>query len=234
MSLRNSLNTVIIFAFLSVFFLNACDNIKFFKGNEISEGEIIYDIEYLESEADNPLMSILPTEMTLRFKDNSSVGMIEGWLGVFRASYISDYEKKMNSSLLKIMGKKYNNQSKFGDISYGFDKMPGIKIVKTQETKEIAGFKCKKAKVEFPNKEMNPFDIYYTEQIKINNPNWNNPFSEINGVLLEFQVEMRGIRMILKAKSVEQKDIPDEEFLVPEDYALVSKDSLEAVIGEFL
>jgi len=38
----------------------------------ITEGEIIFDIEYLDNERENPLIALLPRKMVTVFKDNSS------------------------------------------------------------------------------------------------------------------------------------------------------------------
>ena len=62
-----------------------------------------------------------------------------------------------------------------------------IKYLKTD--KVIAGYKCKLARV-FIEDVPTPIDVYYTEDIHIENPNRNTPFSEINGVLLEFETTM--------------------------------------------
>jgi len=48
-----------------------------------SEGIIHYELQYLESEDENPIISLLPTEMDIEFKDNFSHQKVEGWMGIF-------------------------------------------------------------------------------------------------------------------------------------------------------
>ena len=39
------------------------------------------------------------------------------------------------------------------------------------------------------------FDIYYTEEITLKNPNSTNPYKEIKGVLMEFELQLLYLKM---------------------------------------
>lgn len=221
--------------FISLIFIllfYSCNSSFFKKG--IKEGVIHYDITYFESDGENPLIALLPTSMQIKFKNNSSCGQIEGWMGIFKSSYISNFDKKTNSSLLKVMDKKFNFEVKFGEPSYGFDEMPGVKIDITKETKMIAGYKCTRAKVTYGEAKKDTFSIFFTKDIIINNPNWNNPFKTIDGVLMEFQASMRNVRMKCVASKVEEVKVPDTEFQVPAGYRNVSREEMEKLIGDLM
>ena len=60
----------------------SCGNIL--SGEKIDEGKIVYKIEYLDDENDNPLISLLPKEMTIMFKDDNTVSRINGFFGTFK------------------------------------------------------------------------------------------------------------------------------------------------------
>lgn len=227
------MKSVLFTASLIIFFVFQSCNITFFQKG-IKEGTIHYDITYFVSDNENPLIALLPTTMTIKFKNNSSCGQIEGWMGIFKSSYISNFEKKTNSSLLKVMDKKYNFEVKFGEPSFGFDDIPGLKIIPTSDVKVIAGYKCKRAKITIEGAKLDTFSIYYTKDILINNPNWNNPFKSIDGVLMEFQASMRNIRMKCVASKVEGLKVPDSEFQVPAGYKTVNREDMEKVIGELM
>lgn len=224
----------VVFIIFLVVFINfqSCNSSFFKKG--IKEGMIHYDITYFESDSENPLIALLPTTMTIKFKNNSSSGQIEGWMGIFKSSYISNFDKKINSSLLKVMDKKYNFEVKFGEPSFGFDDIPGLKIEHTKDVKVIAGYKCKRAKIIVEGAKPDTFSVYFTNDILIHNPNWNTPFKSIDGVLMEFQASMRNVRMKCVATKVEESKIPDTEFQVPAGYKTVNREDMEKVIGELM
>jgi GLPGLI family protein len=222
----------IFFILFSLVLLFSCDS-SFFSG-KLSEGMIEYDIKYLEDEKSNPLISLLPTTLQYKFKDNSYFQGIEGWMGIFSMAGIYDKKNNKKSALLKIMNIKYFYQTDLNGPTFGFDSMPQMKIEKTNETKLIAGYECKKAKIIVNNEQWTTFDVYYTEDIEIESPNENNPFKELKGVLLEYRMSFQNIKMELIAKKVEKIDIPDEEFDVPSGYEKVSREKMEEQIKELM
>jgi GLPGLI family protein len=129
-------------------------------------------------------------------------------------------------------GKKYIYEFDLKD-AVGYENMKDLVVVESSETKEICGLKCKKAvgtSAAFNNK---PFDIYYTDEIKIADPNMNSPFQDIKGVLLQFTADMNNISMSLIAEKVSEIEIEDEIFDKPEGYTSVSKDEMLNIVNEF-
>lgn len=212
-----------------VLFFFSCDS-SFFSG-KLKEGVIIYDLEYLEDENDKPIIDLLPSEMTIQFKKGYSLQVVEGWMGIFRIAGIRHIKENSKTALLKIMADKYIYTVEGSGEAFGFNPMKGKKITYKKETKLIAGYTCKKATVTWNNKI---FDVFYTNEIKINDPNWNNPYPEIDGILLEYQIDMFGIRTQITAKTVEEKDVEVEVFDIPADYKKVSKKEMEDVINKLM
>ena len=201
----------------------------------MNEGQIKYDVTFNEEEMKaNSVIELLPTEMIQVFKKGSSKCKLEGFMGMFLTAMISNTKTKTNSYVFKVLGNKNYCQTAFGDKMLGFDSMPGIHLKKTLEKKEIAGYKAKKVKVTFDDPKIKPFDIYYTDEINIENPNRGNPYSEINGVLLEFRVKMKGITMNIKAKEIVNKPIKDSEFEVAEGFKKVSPPVLDSIILQIM
>ena len=104
-----------------------------------------------------------------------------------------------------------------------------MKIEITKETKDVAGYKCKKAIVTFVDETKQGFDLYYTNELKIKNSNWWTPFKEIDGVILEYQVSRYNIDMKLVAKEVEFTTIESAIFDVPKDYKMVTRKEIDEV-----
>ena len=77
--------------------------------------------------------------------------------------------------------------------------------------------------------------VYYTNEIGITNPNWSNPYSKIDGVLMDFQMERYGVAMHLKAKSVLAQKIDDVTFQLPADsveYKKIVFSELEKILQD--
>ncbi len=190
------------------------------------EGTIKFKITYLKSEKEYPVISLLPTMLTMRFKDDKVILDLEGWLGIFKSSFIKD-EKNNAYTLLKILNKRYLYESPEGESYYGISVDSDIKIVFEDNTKEILGFKCKRALVQLP--DGTNFDIYYTPKIRVVNPTVNTPFDKIPGMLLEFNLDMNGIPMRLEAVEFHNEKIPDAAFDIPAEYVNVPRSQMDEI-----
>lgn len=215
-----------LYIFIIVIGISSCEN---FGGN--NEGVITYNLVYLDDEKDKPIISLLPDEMVFTYKDNNIIQRVDGWMGIFSMIGIIEPETKTKYALLKIMNEKYIYKVTEDGSGFGYNLMEGKTIEYTDITKEIAGFKCKNAIVKFEDLE---FDVFYTEDIIIENANWNNPFSEIKGVLLEYQISMFDINTKITATKVENIEVDPEIFNVPEGYKSVPKEEMEEVINNLM
>ena len=224
----------ILFSIFTIFFLSQCSTKDSNGNNKFTEGTIKYKIEYSDKDKDKLIVTILPTEMTQKVKDKSYMYQLEGWLGSFRISYISDADKNLNASLLKYMGNKLCNEDVLTGHTYGFDSLPDFDIIKTKETKLIAGYKCKKATIQFKDTVNKSFDIFYTNDINVKNANWTNPFNEVDGVLLEWQVDMKGIRMLLTATEILHCEVSDKDFEIPTGYKRITTHSMDSIITNLI
>lgn len=195
----------------------------------IEEGIITYDITYFQTEKENPLISLLPAQMTITFKDDKAVSVFEGWMGIFSSSLITDISKGENKTLIKLSDKKYYSVSAINEPFIG-EKTDSISIQDIDETKDIAGYKCKKSMVNIYNPENYSFDIYYTDELKLKYPNINSPFKDIQGVLMEFQMEINNIEMKLTFNNINTDKIHDSVFNIPEGYHNISKAEMEEIL----
>jgi hypothetical protein len=73
----------------------------------IDEGSVRYKITYLQSEKENPIIGLMPGYLTMQFKNNSVRMDVEGWMGVFKSTFIRQYEQEKSVNLLKMMSKRY-------------------------------------------------------------------------------------------------------------------------------
>jgi GLPGLI family protein len=222
----------LIFALTGLLFIHvSCTNEP--NTQKISQGAIEYDIEYLDDERENPLIMLLPREMVTTFSDNSTHTLIEGVFGTFKMTYISNYQEKKNYTLLQIMDKKYVYQTNMDSLAFGYQYMGNINFKFTDKQKKIAGYKCNHAILNFPDSQKKPIEIYYTEGLDLKSPNQNNPFREINGVLMEFTVKLMGVNMKFRTKKVTSKDVKLDLFNIPKGFKRVSLQEMEKIIKDF-
>lgn len=208
--------------------LSSCKEIQ--HKDRIKEGYIEYDIEYLNDSIDNFMKGLLPKKMTIKFKNNNTLNKIEGFSGIVSFTHIQNFREKRNITLVKVLNKKYKYVEKINDKSLFFEELPGMKIEEQDTTVEICGFKSKKAKVTIPNSAVEPFYIYYTNDIIINNVNAQTPFRSINGVLLEFQLKLYDMPMRLTATKIQAAEISSDDFEIPKGYEPINRKTMAEII----
>jgi hypothetical protein len=202
---------------------------KMMGGADLSEGVIEYDITYPKMDPNSMMVQGLPDKAFLRFKNNDMVNDMSGMMGLISITYISKQTTQSVAQTLTLINKKY-----VADISTEeMGKMNSEYVTKVEtgkNVKEIAGFKCKEAIVSLKNGES--VYAYYTNDIGISNPNWSNPYSKIDGVLMDFQMERYGLAMHLVAKQVTNQKIDDSAFDISEDHKKIPFPELEKILIE--
>lgn len=188
---------------------------------KLTQGKIVYDIEWESPEMNDEMKTMLPKEGVVYFKDKMSrMEMSMGMMG--DNVTISDGVKNESVTYMNMMGNKMGIKSTAADVSKMRDgEKP--KITKTTETKTIAGFNCNKANIEIKGHK---FEIWYTNDIAAaNNPT--NSYEGIDGFLMEFAVDQKGMLMKMTCKSVEQQSIADDMFTPLSGYEIMTVDEMQ-------
>jgi len=211
--------------FLLVILFGACKN--FSTTSSIDEGEIEYTLQVVENR--NVLLTndMLPSTTTMSFKNNNICFNLSAF-GVFATDLISKQGSKTLTQTLKLMGKKYAVVATQDSLKEYMKAEPTMTIEYTKNTKTVAGYKCKHAKCTFHNPDFPSFDVYYTEDIKIEDPNFYSQYSPIKDVLMEFNVYRYNVFMRLTAKKVNEKDVDDAVFEAAADFKKVSKREMDS------
>ena len=231
----NNYKFFLVFIILIFFFLEACNT----NSSKISEGEIIYSIEYLQDENEMPILALLPKEMSTKFKNNNTVSLIRGFWGTFEMRFITNYQQGKVFTILKIFSKKYLFKADTGEIEPGYEEMLDIKIKETGKdttfyTESKMPIKCYEAEVNSPVFGNKPIKVYYTYDIAIKNPNIGTPYKKIPGILVAFQVRLVGIDMKFKIKEINLTKIEDSEFSPqPDEYKEISKEEFSKLLKSF-
>ena len=197
-------------------------------------GRIEYRISYLENNHSQISTNLLPKKMRLEFNQEYSVNIIEGFMGVFRLNNITYFKHKKCSTLLEVFNKNFVYLGRRGDEMCCFEEMDNMDVRETNETKTIAGLKCYKAIVTI-KKNNEVFDIYYTKDIRLANPNVTNPYKKVNGVLVEFQLSMSGLKMRFEANKFESFNHNSmKEPVLPKNSSNVTRDQMAVILNRLL
>ncbi|MFW6225197.1 MAG: hypothetical protein ACOC4B_02930 [Bacteroidota bacterium] len=227
-------HTAILFIATMIIVANSCK--KSAPKGSITEGVIEYNIEYLENNMQKNIpTNLLPKKMTMMFKDNMSKRNIEGFMGLFSLTLITDHEETTTTAFLKVLGKKYYYKGEAKEKTFCFDEIPGMKVDPNNGIgKKITGLKCRKGKVTFKQEKKEPFNFFYTHEIRLKNPNFGNPYKKVDGVLMNFQVKLNKLRMQLSAGKFTDNNISDEEFKHPSDHKRVTMKDMEEILNTLM
>ena len=198
-----------------------------FAGGKDFNGIIVYNITYDDDTMDPQMMAMMPKTMKMKIKGESSRTEIN--MGMGTATVVFNGEDKSGFTLMDLMGQKFAIKMTADEIDSEIKKLPEMNVEITNETKEIAGYTCKKAILTIEGEEHN---VFFTEELGDGKINLSNPiFKDIKGVMLEYSFEEEGIYQKLSAVSVEKKKVADSEFEMPEGYQVVTQSELEGMFG---
>lgn len=191
--------------------------------NRVDEGTVVYDISYPVPFEDKWLERLMPKEMEMKFKKEKLKTELSFGLGMIKIAYLSDQKKKELNEMMKFMKKKNFALRNHEAVNLLMAEIPQHKITPGNASKMIAGYECKNAIVEVKDDTTDyQFELWYTEDLGGENFNWCSPFSPINGVLMEYQIERFNVTMKFSAKKVELTELADDEFIVPDNYSEIT------------
>lgn len=192
--------------------------------SNIDEGKIVYAVELDESENINPMMkAMIPSEATCYFGNSRTCFVMAGPMGVFESRTISDASVYKLTTLISAMGKKMAMVLDKNQVEQNFADRVDLKMEYTGNSKQIAGVECKEVLV--TDSIGNTYPVYFTEDLNVEKPNWNTPFREIEGMLMEYSVQFGNIRMKLTAKEIVNEKHDPLLFTIPEGYEIITDPS---------
>ena len=206
--------------FFLAFFTYSC---KYANPKFISEGVIEYDTKPVEES--NPMAGYAPGKMTVKFKNNKLAAEMSV-MGVFNTTFIFNPAKKNLIQLVKMFDVKQACIDDEKAIA-AENKKYELSFEETGDKKEIAGYTCKKVIATMVDDPSIKFDVYYTEEINITNPNAHTPYEKLNGMLMQYRLKKFGLELEFTAKGVEKEKVANEEFELPAFYKVISKKEMD-------
>jgi GLPGLI family protein len=218
--------------FLFALILVTVQSCSIFTTDKVSEGMIEYDITYPSTSNDDLMAGLMPSEMKLHFKENKTYGELSAGMGMFTTALLSFPDKKLVTQTVKVMNKKFMHTSDSKQVDQMIGGQAKMKIEFVNETKVIAGYTCRKAIISVPDSN-EKYEVFYTKDIQIKNPNWFTPFREIDGVLMEYKLKQYNIEMKFTAKNVIKETVDDKIFEVAPDYKKISQKEMDEMFLSF-
>ena len=200
-------------------------------GKYIDQGEIHYNIDY-KGTIGVP-KEVLPQNLIVSFKKDKILFEMSG-IGNSGIINLANPEKGIFDTYFSFFTRKYYYAAEPGEIYPGFEEMDGMIIKKTSRTEIICGFNCKNAEVTFSSDRKKIFNIWYTNEIKVKNPNASTPFNQIDGVLMSFFFLLGPSELHFDAETVYKKDIPDETFERRDKFVKVTRDEIRQFINKMI
>ncbi len=200
--------------------------------DNIKEGIIQYNINYTNNFGRNFPVQLLPKTMELRFNKHFVSFEIEDRVGLFSLRNINDLSNKKHLILIKVFDKKYAYKGELNEAPLFFSNS-SFTITPVKDTMRLIGLLCQEANVTIAN-STKTFNILYYSNIGFHNPNTNTPYEKIDGLLLDFMIQLKNIDMRLVAKNIEGKEMSDSEFTIPGGYKFITKSKMEEIITTLL
>jgi hypothetical protein len=224
------MKNIVLFRIILITLFNALV-VSTFALPESFEGVITYKIISIDSQHNEIQNAIFPKFLTVTIKgDMARIELITP-IGPYVEIINSSLESKI--TLYTLMNQKVAFKGMSAEMTTDQQNQPKEEIRFTEESREIAGFACKKAIVSTDlNGVKTNFDIWYTTVFGCPNCNFDKPlYEDIKGILFEFYMSTSQFTFKATAISVEEKSISDTEFEIPADYRLMTKEEYSNVFS---
>jgi GLPGLI family protein len=203
---------------------------------QMDEGHILYDLkmESSDPEVEAQLSMVAGSTMEIFFKEENV--RLEMSIGTFqKTTTITNMEEGKTVSLIDGMMGKYATVIEIKEDEAEVTEEEGeieIELVEG-ETKEVAGYTCKKAII--IDEDGNESVFWYTEEIKTLKNGGAMINNQIPGMPLEFSVVNPQITMVMTAREVNNKLKKSKQLFstdIPEGYDVKELDELQDAMGQ--
>jgi hypothetical protein len=214
-----------------LFFFLSCNKTN--QSSIYEQGRLEYRISYLNADTDNYDPSFLPKKMVLEFNQDYSINRIDGFMGFFKLGNITYFRNRRVKTHLKVLDQNYAFNGGRNEMMCCFDCMDGMRMENDTSRIELAGLKSNKIRITFPDGR-EEYGIYYTDAIKLRNPNASNPYSKVDGVLTQFRLIMGPYIMEFTATKFDPVRAPKSEMPIPEEATFVNRNEMVAILNRLM
>jgi hypothetical protein len=226
---RKTSATFLVFALLSISILgclSGCGEGILSRSKE--EGILEFDTRGVDPK--HPLYILAPSSATMKFKgDKFAIEM--SIMGLFNTTILADNAKKTVAQTVKFLDIKQACIDEEAALVVE-NAANELQIEETEETKDILGFKCYKAKVRRKAKPSVAYNVWYTKELGKENCNALTPYHQIKGLLMDYRVERMGMELHFVAKKFTPEALTDNTFELPASMKIVSRAEMEKLLKD--
>ena len=200
-------------------------------GKKLSEGTLIYSVEWKLPEQMAAMASNFPTELKVHFKGDSSSLKTES--AMYNSTNITNLSKEYERLLLDIpmMNKKFSVIFSPADQDKIAANMPDLVLTAGTETKTVAGFNATKYDVTEKKSNQNS-TAWFTKDVEVTTQNPLTRFyNKSYGFPVEFTSYMNGLSVRATLKEVKTDPTPAGSFSASKDYEEITFDQLMQMQG---
>jgi hypothetical protein len=186
----------------------------------INNGKIVYDVAIEAEDMNFMMQAMLPKEATTWFKDNMTCMVMKGGGGMMDFRVLNNPDKGVFANMFAGMGQKMailmDPETAFG--------AKNSKVRVTGKTKKIAGVECKEAVIKGDSGSVSK--VYFTDEFGPSQGYGSLAKSGVKGMMMEYRVDMRGMKMVLRAKEIKQEEPDPSLFVIPDGYTIKKREEL--------
>jgi hypothetical protein len=162
----------------------------------------------------------MPTEMIIFTKGSKS--RIETNTMMGSTIILSDTLAKVGYVCMDMMGNKIAMAMPYDEME-SEEAVSDMQIKYLNETKMVAGYKCKKAIITMKVENQEVLQtVWYCEEIQ----NTNRDMYKLKGMPMEYEMDMEGMNVSYVVSNVSKEKIADTMFDVPAGYTVTTQDDL--------
>lgn len=193
----------------------------------ISDARITYKVELPPEQLQMEAM-FAGSSMIQYIRGNQS--RIDMNFNVVNYIYLINTQAETVVTLMDNHGDKYLIRTDKKGYELDVKKYASTQFTDQSETREIAGYRCRKAIGK--NEDGSTFDVFYTIDIQPENKFYNRRFMNLKGIPLEFEIIIKaGSKMRAVATKVDLSPVPASTFDEPKGYKEITQDELKKIRG---
>ena len=202
---------------------------------DFDEGRIEYQITYDEATRRSRNTMMLPSALTIDFKEENFRMRMEALSGAVAMSLIKDSEQAQYITAIKIFGRKVKNTQPAvaGQHTPLYATVPPLIVETPPVPCQFMGYNCQRVRARYEGTDT-PFDIIYTDEICPLRTTADSPLEQIDGVMLQFRLYLKPLTLCLTAKRVVETDVDEALFSLPADYEEIVYADMASVIEAML
>ena len=199
-------------------------------GKKITEGTIIYTVEWKLPEQLQAMASNFPTELKVLFKGDSSSLKTESQM--YNSTNIMNVAKEYERLLLDIpmMGKKYSVVFSPADQEKMQANAPELSLKTSTETKTVAGYNAVKYDVTEKKSNQNS-EAWFTKDVEITPNSLSRFYDKSYGFPVQFTSFMNGMSVKAVLKEMKPGAVPAGSFTANKEYEEITLDQLMQMQG---